>query len=221
MAERPLACESWQASLAGWLVAQLPPDEEAALLDHLQACPACRAEADSLFDVAAVLLGTDTGGSDVPEAPPADLGDRIARRVARERRARRAGRVALVMSGVAAAVVAAVMVTRDPGAASRRGEPVVFVRELAGADASAVVAPEGEGSVVHLVARGLEPGVTYSLWLTPPGGDYHDRVAAGTFRTDEDGRVDAELHSALPAEDMGRVWATTPGGGIVLDTQPA
>ena len=31
MAERPLACEAWQPTLAGWLVAQLPPDEEAAL----------------------------------------------------------------------------------------------------------------------------------------------------------------------------------------------
>ena len=221
MAERPLACDAWQASLAGWVVAQLSPDEEAALLAHLETCGACRAEADSLFDVAAVLLGTDTGDVTTAERPPADLGDRIARRVARERRARRAGRVTLAMSAAAAAVVVAVVMTRDPSSEPERGEPVVFAREVGGADASAVVAPEGEGSVVHLVAQGLDPDVTYSLWLTPPGGGYLDRVAAGTFRPDDDGRVDAELRSALPAEEMGRVWATTPEGGIVLDTESA
>ena len=221
MAERTPACEAWQASLTGWLTAQLPPDEEAALLAHLDTCGACRAEADSLFDVAAVLLGTDTAGSEVAEAPPADLGDRIVHRVARERRARRAGRVTLAMSAAAAAVVAAVVMTRDPGSDPVRGEPVVFAREAGGADASAVLAAEGDGSVVHLVARGLEPGVTYSLWLTPPGGGYSDRVAAGTFRPDEDGAVDAELRSALPAKETGRVWATTPEGGIVLDTESA
>jgi hypothetical protein len=221
MVEHPLGCDAWQETLAGWLVAQLPPDEEAYLVVHLETCDACRAEAESLFDVAAVLLGTDTGDAAPADAPSADLGDRITRRVARERRARRAGRMALAMSAAAAAVVVAVVVTRDPGPKSDRGEPVVFAREVGGADASAVVAPDGGGSVVHLVARGLEPGVTYSLWLTPPGGGYLDRVAAGTFRPDDAGAVDAELRSALPAEAMGRVWATTPEGGIVLDTEPA
>jgi len=129
--------------------------------------------------------------------------------------------VVLAVSGAVAAAVAAVVVLGGRGSEPVRGEPVVFVREEDGADASAVVASEGEGSLVHLVARGLEPGVTYSLWLTPPGGGYPDRVAAGTFRPDDDGEVDAELHSALAAEAMGRVWVTTPDGEIALDTEPA
>ena len=168
MAERPLACEAWQPTLAGWLVAQLPPDEEAALLAHLDTCETCRAEADSLLHVAALTLGADAGAS-AAEPPPADLGDRIVARVARERRARRAGRLAVVMSGVAAAVVAVALVTRDAGEPRLRGEPVAFVREAEGVDASAVVAPEDNGSIIELHVSGLDPDTTYSMWLTPPG----------------------------------------------------
>ena len=100
------------------------------------------------------------------------------------------------------------------------GEPVAFVRQAAGVDASAVVAPEDNGSIIELHVSGLDPDTTYSMWLTPPGGGYADRVAAGTFRPDDDGEVDVRLRCALPAEEMGRAWATTPDGEIALDTKP-
>ncbi len=222
MAEHPLACESWQGALAGWVVAQLDPHEEVALLEHLSGCATCQQEATSLLDVAAVALGADLGPVAADEvAPPVDLGDRVLARVARERRARWAGRAAVAMAAAAAAVVAVVATTslRDPGDAPLRGEAVEFVRLARGVDAAAVVAPDAEGSLVHLTATGLDPDVTYALWLTPPDGGYRDRVAAGTFRPGTDGEVDVRLRSALPAEEMGRVWATTPEGDIALDTE--
>ena len=221
MAERPLACEAWQPTLAGWLMAQLPPEEEAQLVAHLEGCPACRAEADSLMHVAALTLGADTGARASGDAPPASLGDRIVARVARERRARVAARMAVAMSAAAAAVVVGVVVTRDPGEPPLRGEPVSFVRQARGVEAMAVVAPEESGSIMELHVSGLDPDTTYSMWLTPPGGDWDDRVAAGTFQPDEDGEVEVRLRCALPAEEMGRAWATTSDGEIALDTEPA
>ncbi len=124
------------------------------------------------------------------------------------------------MSGVAAAVVAAALVTRDDGEPRLRGEPVAFVREAAGVDASAVVAPEENGSIIELHVSGLDPDTTYSMWLTPPGGGYAERVAAGTFRPDDDGTVEVRLRCPLPADEMGRAWATTSDGEITLDTKP-
>ena len=44
-------------------------------------------------------------------------------------------------------------------------------------------------------------------------------MAAGTFRPDGDGTVDVRLRSALPADEMGRVWATDPDGDVALDTE--
>jgi hypothetical protein len=220
MVEHPLACETWQPALAGWITAQLAPDEEEALLAHLGGCATCRAEADSLMSIAAVTLGADTGDRTVIEPPPADLGDRIVARVRRERRARRAMRTALAMSAAAAAVVAVVVMTPDRGVPNVDGEPVVFAHRAPGVEASAVVGPEDSGSLIELHASGLDPDVTYAMWLTPPDGEYADRIAAGTFRPDGDGEVDARLRCALPADEMGRAWATTPEGDIALDTEP-
>jgi hypothetical protein len=111
--------------------------------------------------------------------------------------------------------------TRDPGQPALRGRSVSFVRQAPGVDASAVLASEESGSVLELEATGLDPNTTYSLWLTPPGGGWADRIPAGTFRPDEDGDVDVRLHCSLPPEDMGRAWATTPDGQIALDTERA
>ncbi|MEQ1785858.1 MAG: zf-HC2 domain-containing protein, partial [Acidimicrobiales bacterium] len=220
MPEPTVACVEWQEHLAGWLVAQLDPTEEAALDDHLRVCAACRAEADSLLVVAAVSLGADPGGEPWEptrdEAPPPDLGERIAARVAAERR--RPVRRRLAIALVALAAVAALGVALRPGDASLDGERVVFALRPPGAEADAVVAADEGGSLVALTASGLDPDLTYSLWLTPPGGGYEERVAAGTFRPDSDGAVDVRLRSALPAAQTGRVWATTPGGDIALDT---
>lgn len=225
MPEPTRACDAWQEHLAGWLVAQLPPGDEAALLDHLDACPVCRAEADSLLAVTAVSLGADPGAVPwhpaVDEPPPADLADRIVACVAGERRGRWGRRAAMVLAGsaaVAIGVAAVVLITGDGQPLD--GEQVAFASLAPGVEAQVVVAPEEGGSLVELTASGLDPDMTYALWLTPPGGGYPDRVAAGTFRPDEDGDVDVRLRSALPADQMGRVWATTPEGDIALDTRP-
>jgi anti-sigma factor RsiW len=220
MAERPTACPEWQDHLTGWVVAQLDPAQEAQLVAHLAGCPVCRAEGESLLAVAAVALAADPDGPvDGTVEPPAHLRDRVVRAISAERRSRRllrAGGVAL--AAVAASVVALLVLAGGDDPAPVQGEEVAFTVVPEGASAEAVVAAEDRGSVVQLVADGLDPDVTYALWLTPPGGGWDDRVAAGTFRPDADGHVDVRLRCALPAEEYGRAWATTPDGKIALDT---
>lgn len=221
MAEHPTACPAWQEDLAGWLVAQLPPDREARLLAHLDGCLACRAEADSLLVVAAVALATDPDGPLAGTVqPPPELGDRIVARVAGERRARRIVQTGLVLLASVAAAAVAIVALRDEGRATPlRGAEVAFTVVPAGAQVEAVVADDGPGSVVQLAASGLDPDLTYALWLSPPRGGWDDRIAAGTFRPAPDGTVAAHLRCALPSEDYGRLWATTPDGRIALDTK--
>ena len=223
MAEHPLACEAWQAAVAGWVVAQLDPHEETALLEHLGGCTPCRDEAASLLDVAAVALGADLGPLGADEAaPPVDLGDRVLARVARERRSRWAARAAVAMAATAAAVGAVVVATGVRGADDEplRGEAVAFEQLAPGVEASGVLAGDGDSSMVLLSASGLEPDLTYTMWFTPPGGGYAEREAVGTFRADGAGNVEVDLQSALPLEEVGRVWVTTPDGDVALDTDP-
>jgi hypothetical protein len=221
MVEHHTACAAWQDDLAGWLVAQIAPDREALLLDHLATCAACRIEADSLLAVTAVSLATDPDSlSEGEEEPPAELGDRVLASIGAERRARRRLRTGVVaLASAAAAVVAMVALQSDGQPARLEGEPVAFTVSPSGATVDAVIADEGQGSLVELVATGLDPEITYALWLSPPDGTWDDRVAAGTFRPDEQGEVDVRLRCALPVDEYGRVWATTPDGEIALDTK--
>ena len=225
MDERPEACPEWRDDLASWLVAQVPPDREAALTAHLAGCATCRAEADSLLAVAAVTLAVDPGAPPHQLEPPGvgpsnDLGDRILALVTAERRGRRSLRIAAIgLAAAAAAVVAVVIVRPDDDPAPLAGNVVEFALVPRGAAASAVVAEDGDGALVELVATGFDPTVTYALWLSPPGGGWDDRIPAGTFRPDADGRVEARLRSGLAAADTGRVWATTPDGEVALDTK--
>ena len=222
MTDHP-ACPEWQEDLAGWLVAQLSPDRELALDAHVAACAGCRAEQESLLGVAAVALLADPFGADraVGEAPSPDLGDRIVAQIRAERCARGRVRPSLAMVSVAAVVLLTIVATRPNPSPPLDGREVAFASRPAGVEAEAVVATDGAGSLVAVTASGLDPDITYALWLTPPGGGYPERVAAGTFRPNARGEVDERLHSALPAGETGRVWVTDPSGNITLDTQPA
>jgi anti-sigma factor RsiW len=221
--DRPEACAEWRDHLADWLMATISPDREAALDAHLATCTACRAEAEVLLDVAAVALSADP---DVPsdrsvEPSPPLLGQKIERRIRSERRSRTARRALVAAVGASAAtavLVVALVVAGDDGPGKLHGAEFAFRTLPAGVQAEAVVADDdSSGSVVQLVAKGLDPTVTYALWLTPPGGTYPDRVAAGTFRPDGDGTVDVRLRSPINPDKVGRVWATD-AHGVVIDT---
>lgn len=233
MAEHPMACTAWQEDLAGWLVAQLPPEREARLVEHLATCDACRQEADSLHGVAAVTLagwptevepnrpgGTADGSVASPGDGSAALAERALGVIRHERRARhivRAGLLTLVGGSLVLAVVLSAARVDD---AAVEGTDVAFAVTPPGAAASAVIAEDDGASVVQLAATGLDPDVTYALWLSPPGGTLDDRVPAGTFRPDERGNVSVRLRSALPPERYDRAWATTSSGAVALDTRP-
>ena len=58
------ACRERRESLGAYALDQLPPDERAGLEAHLEGCPGCRAEADSLLSVSRLL----------PHADPAHFG---------------------------------------------------------------------------------------------------------------------------------------------------
>lgn len=237
MTERGPACAAWQEDLAGWLVAQLDPECERALDAHLESCATCRAEADSLLATTAVSLSVDPddevtlaqGPAEAvasivgSEDPPAAMREHVVAAVSAERRARwrvYAG-LAAVAGAVAAvvAVVSAGLLLRD-SIPDVKGERVAFTVAPSGVRASVVVAPDDAGgSLVQLVATGMDPRVTYALWMSPPKGSWGDRVAAGTFRPDADGDVDVRLRCALAPDEYARVWATTPEGTVALDTQ--
>lgn len=220
-----MACAAWQEDLAGWLVAQLPPEREALLVGHLAGCAACRGEADGLFGVAAVTLAAvppevEPGRPGGAAAAPSEVVERAAGVVRSERRARRIVGAGLLTLVGASLVIGLVVSAARVDDAAVEGTEIAFALAPDGASASAVVVEDDGASMVELVATGLDPHLTYALWLSPPGGTLDDRVPAGTFRPDGRGNVSVVLRCSLSPDRYGRAWATTPAGAVVLDTRP-
>jgi hypothetical protein len=181
---------------------QLDDTERAVTEAHLDGCPECRAEADALRSVAAVLSRADPDRLTPVPAPPAHLGDRIARRIAVERRAARRRRVWLGLGlGGAAAATAAVLIAVFVGGSTSTGpaETVAFRSLPNGSSAQATLESKPWGSAVNLRVRGFRPGTLCTVWLRRADGT---RVAAGSFRYVYDGESDeAELSSAVAPDD--------------------
>src|SRR5256885_1358983 len=101
----------WRERLGAFVLGQLSDSERAATKAHLEGCPDCRAEADALAPMAAMLERANPDQLSHAPAPPPDLGDRIARRIATERGATRRRRVrfGFGLGAAAAAATAAVL----------------------------------------------------------------------------------------------------------------
>lgn len=192
------ACRAWRERIGALVLAQLDADQRAATEAHLEGCTACRAEAEALASVATLLSRADPERLIPAPAPPAHLGDRIARRIAAERRAKRRRQVRLGLGVGAACVAAAAAVLIAVISGSPRATPseTVAFRALPGhASAQATLEPRPWGSAVKIRVRGFHPGTLCEVWLRRRDGT---RVSAGSFRYVYDGESDeAALSSAV------------------------
>ena len=196
-------CRTWRERLGAYALDQLEPWERAATEAHLEGCAECRHELQALAPVAAVLERADPDRlSDVP-APPPDLGERIARRVASERRSRRRTRLrigfGLAGAAAAAAAAAAAIAVFAGGSGEPASETVAFRTVPPGASAQATLTPSPWGSDVSVQVRGFRPGTMCQIWLRRADGS---RVPAGSFRYVYDGESDgAELSSGVAPDE--------------------
>jgi hypothetical protein len=187
-------------------------------------------EAEELERVVGMLAFADPDEIDVWAAPPPDLEDRIIDRIRAEqngkvvglaeRREARQRRVPRVLVAAAAAVVAIVLavgvasiVDRDSNGGGADPDAVALAGTAEGITGSAAITQGDSATEIHLVASGLEPDEVYAAWLAPAEGD---RVPAGTFRTDANGEIEADLLSSFPLSSAARVWVTDPAGETVL-----
>ncbi len=205
-AERP-ECRDWRLSLGAYALGQLDADQRAALEAHLDGCPQCRAEADSLNSVAGLLPLADPARFDHPAPKPsADLGERIAATIGAERRAgkrrRRQRRFAFGFAAAAATAAAVLAIVLLPG--GDQGEPaqhISFHSTPADIHIWATLEPHAYGTEIHMYVKGVRSGTLCQVFLRGPHGE---RVSAGTFRYRWGDDSDAVLSAAL---DLSRTRA--------------
>jgi hypothetical protein len=211
-AERPHDCREWRMLLGAYALGDLTPDERAALEAHLEGCPECQAEAESLGTVAQLLPLADPARFSRPAPqPPPELGQRVADAIGGEQRAsrrRRRWRFGLALGGAAAAAAAIVAIAILPSGGD--GGPVEHVEFGAlpgGVKIYATLEPHAYGTEVHVYVKGVRSGTLCQVDLRGPGGE---RFSAGTFRYRWSDDSTAVLSSAL---DLSRTRAISVRAG--------
>lgn len=213
-------CREWRPALGAYALGHLDAGERAALEAHLDGCPGCRAEAESLASLARLLPLADPARFDRPAPQPAaDLGERIAATIGAERRAgrRRGRRRRLGFAAAAATALAAIAlaILQLPG--GEGGEPaqrVEFTSLPADVHIWATLEPHAYGTEIHMYVRGVRSGTLCRVFLRGPRGE---RVSAGTFRYRYGDDSDAVLSAAL---DLSRTRAIGVRAGNRTFTAP-
>lgn len=198
-------CREWRESLGAHALEQLPEEERAALEAHLEGCPECRAELESLTGVARLLTLADPEHFGTAPAPPPSLADRVAATIRAERRSlrRRRLRLGLAFSGVTAAVAAAALALFVlPGGSGAGPEQHIAFHSLPpGLHIGATLEPHAYGTEIHMYVKGAPSGTLCRVFLRGPSGA---RMPAGSFRYRWGDDADAVLSAAL---DLSRTRA--------------
>lgn len=200
-------CREWRQSLGAYALGHLSTDERAGLEAHLDGCPDCRAEAESLKSLGRLLPLADPARFNHPTPKPSPaLAGRIASMIGTERRRerrRRRWQFGLGLGGAAAAATAAVLaiLILPGGGASEPTQNVAFSSLPPGVKVSATLKPHAYGTEIHMYVTGMRSGTLCRVFLRGPHGE---RVPAGTFRYRWGDDNEAVLSSAL---DLSRTRA--------------
>jgi hypothetical protein len=197
-------CRDWRLALGAYALGNLPEEERLGLSAHLEGCPECRAEAESLAAVARLLPLADPSSFSRPAPQPSpQLGKRIAAKIGGERRtSRRRRRFGFALGGATAVVAAVLAIVVLPlGDGGTPAQHVEFASLPEGVKIAATLEPHAYGTSIHMYVHGIRSGTLCRVFLRGPGGK---RVPAGTFRYRWGDDSDAVLSSAL---DLSRTRA--------------
>lgn len=193
-------CREWRERLGAYILGQLPEDEQAATRAHIEGCAACRAEAESLAPLAALMAKADPARLTAAPSPPAELGDRIAARIDSEgrqrKRRRRRRRLAFALPAAAAAATAAIALAIVlPGSGGGSGAQRVRFDSLPrGVRIAATLEPRPFGTEIRMDVHGIRSGTLCRVFLRRADGAV---MPAGSFRYRYAGAEQAVLTSAL------------------------
>jgi hypothetical protein len=200
-------CREWRQLLGAYALGHLDAEEQAGLEAHLEGCPACRAEAESMDSLARLLPLADPARFERPAPQPSpQLGERIAATIGGERQRgrqrQRRRRFGLALGGVAAAAAAVLAIVILPGEGGGNPEQRVDFTSLpAGVKIDATLEPHAYGTEIRMYVSGIRSGTLCRVFLRGPHGT---TVPAGTFRYRWGDDSTAVLSSAL---DLSRTRA--------------
>jgi anti-sigma-K factor RskA len=235
--------------LVAYLLGSLEAQESARVERHVESCAACAAEITELRP-ATRLLERAAPAADLPPDLERRTLEAVARAAAAEngrvpggssrfersqppgsaapKRRRLAWRRPALAAGLAVALAAAVFAGSQLSGDEVPGSPELDATLSGGGGqtASAVVHKTGIGRVVDFRTDALPilpTGEYYELWFVGPNDrpGRPNRISAGTFHPDEEGRSNVRLAAAVDPAKYPRLAVTAePGDGDPTPTRP-
>jgi hypothetical protein len=207
-------CEAWRGLVGLEVVGQLDPDQRVALDAHVDQCPECRQERQSLLSLADALAGADPDHLQSAAMPMAleesvlgMLRSAEARRMAMARRRRN---VLTLSAGAAAVLVALGLMLSVAGHSAGR---TVALSGPGATRAIVSLTAESWGTSVQLSeARPSSTGVL-ALWMRTSSGTWWE---AGTYRASTGRSVHVTMACAVQASAISQVWVRDAQGRDVM-----
>jgi len=200
--------------LGAYVLGQLSPSETVAVEAHLEGCAECRREADELAGVANLLPLANPERLGATISPPSDLLDRVFGRIAEERqlvrRRRKRGLLGRAGLGLAAALVALVLIVAPFGP---QGEVVSLASVLPDVTGEVTLHELPTSQWVELETKGLPVGGTFAVWIQDRATG--KRVLCGTF-TVTPGPLHIALYSSVARDGAQAVGVSTLDGSVVM-----
>ena len=171
-------CREWRDSLGAYALGHLDAEERAGLEAHLEGCPECRAEAESLGGVARLLPLADPARFDARRrSPPPSSASGSRRRSApsasASRRRRRRRRFGFALGGAAGRRGGGAAGDRRPARRRRAATPeqhVEFASLPAGVEIDATLEPHAFGTEIHMYVNGVRSGTLCRVFLRGADG---------------------------------------------------
>lgn len=215
------ACRPWREQIGALALGGLDAAERAALEAHLEGCPECREEAESLAHVAALLAKADPARAQSPAPQPSSaLGERINQQIGAERRARSRRRRWFATGGTAVAATAATvlaLVILPGGGGGEEGRRVLFTGLPEGVKIGARLESEPTGTEIHMYVRGMPSGTLCNVFVRRPNGKL---TPAGSFRYVWDEGDDPAYPTLTTAVDVAEMRSIVIRAGDQRFEQP-
>ena len=200
-------CERMREALGAYILGALDEHEAARVRSHLDRCPPCRAEHDSLGPLPGLLTVATGAEAATAEPLPHAFEERLLDAYARDRKATPARRrrrlrrvrlqwpaIAVTAAAVAAAAVGVVLVTGGEDPPPRYDVAFQNTGAVPGASGHAELESVSGGTALHLFVRNLprDPRAVYEVVCEAPTW----KASAGTFRVNVEGRAYVVLTTA-------------------------
>jgi len=190
------------------VLGELTTDEKRELEHHLEGCPECRNELESIRRTHEILR------KEAATVPPLELKDRVLSQATGEISERSRSRWRLLVPAAAALLVVAVLGVGLLWATlgdSSAGLPLTATALAPGASGVVRGEPAGENIRIELEVRGLpELGEDeyYEMWYYTEEEDGGGRISCGAFRTAPEGQTTVNFPTPLNAREYPEIEVT-------------